>query len=571
MAADPKQELEELRRIDALQAKAAIRGPAQPATEEKSYQDYQKEMVGGMGPLNKLFTGVGSGMTNAARHMGHFLVGVDKDIPERQVTDVRTGITYTAPAKKKTDPNSFFSKEQIEEQARRDEALGNTPSGFIGQLVGESALTAPVTEVSAPLKLLRGGKVLTKALPAIKAATEGAAQGAVMADPGEVSEGAGLGAGLGAALNTLGRGAGRLVRGLVRNSSAADEVARQAANKGVPLEIPLAQAADDSGISGLVKGAYNNVLPAIPGVTNSLEKQRQALIEGVRRVSLENAAPDTLKLFSGAEQETAKTIPVLKKALDSVYDQTVKQFDYPVSGQLSKSVEQRILAAHPNMDKTNLGRAVGKFDELMTQYSNGGKLIEGENLLNVKNEMSNAIRQSKGAEKAALIAAQDEIDSIIETKLKTQAPELLEQYKNVSGPYKNFLAVSKAAEKAKVDGGDFNPSQLARSARQGSENYLLGQVANQVVGKKMAASQLNKTLAGSALGALAYGVGFPAAAATWLGAQTLARPTTQRMLMGKTWYQKMLAEKLRNHPELVEQLGEGARRGVITEAVEGDE
>lgn len=569
MAVDPRQELNDLRRLNELEMKARKSAPAPVEAPMNPTDD--------MGTMSRLAAGAGSGMTNVARHAGH-LFATDEDIPAHKEFNARTGMYYDVPARKKTDPNSFHSKESIEEQKYLDAPLGDTTAGFVGQLIGEGAATAPLGgPIAEGASALRGSMAALKAAPRIaravtsrpaQAALEGAINGGMMQDPGEEG-GAAKGAGLSTVMNLLGRAGGRVLKGIVKKSDAAEDLIHIAEQQGEKMEIPLAHAASEGDtLSRLVKTMYQHGLPSIPGTEGRLKRQTEEALSKVRKMALSEATPDGTVLPAGSEDDVAQAIPLLKASFDKIYENTVGKYSYKVPVKLRDNVLAKVRSSIKDIDDVSAGKAADTVDQFMARFSNGQAFIKGSNILNVKNELSEAIKMSRGPEKQALIAAQEEVERMIKAKLGRQSPDLLDQYERVVEPYSNFAPVKRLAEKgAKANGGNFTPRQLARSARQGTANYELGQAANKVFSGNRGTNLPGKLLMSAAIGGGSLFNPMIGAGA-FVGSQFAANKSTQRALMGDTKLQQITAEILRKNPKVAKMLGSGMRGAAVTEAVE---
>jgi hypothetical protein len=535
---------------------------------ESAFQAANKGNVDEMSTVDKLVASTGAGMTDVARHAANLFAHSKDEAPRM---NMRTGSTYQ---NKKTDPSAFGSDESIAEQKRTDEALDSTKAGFVGKMLGQVAATGPIgggaklgtglLAAAAP-KLAQAAPRLVAALTgrAAQATLEGAGTGALMADPEDKAQGAGAGSVLSLALNRLGKGAGRLVGGLVKRNQATEDLVHLASQHGEDLHVPLAQAADDKDlVSRLAKSVYKDVLPIVPGVEGRLAGQRSEAVSSVRKMALKEATPDGGSLPAGSEDDLAQAIPKLKKTYDAIYDSTVKALDYPVPKTFAQDVANTVRSKVQNVDDTSVANATKAIDELMGRYSNGGSHIEGSNILNVKNEMSDLIKRSKGQEKQALIAAQTELEDIITKKMGVQNPAGLAEYTAAAEPYSNFVALQKAAKSAKRTKGNFTPGQLAGATRQNTANYELGQAANEALGAQSRSGITGKLLSAGVMGGTAV-ASLPALAAVVAGGHAMASPTVQKALMGTLRSQQALANALRKHPELARMAGSSARRAAV--------
>lgn len=536
--------------------------------DEADFQEKNAANVKDQSFLQNLRQGTGMGMVKAVRHMGNLMT-----FPEDTPTMIRGMGKVTIP---KTDPKNFFSDESIAEQKHLDQALEDTGGGTIGDIIGQTAATLPLTAgASAPLQAVSRG---TQALPLLsralgsaplRAAVEGSVGGAVMADRGEKGEAAGQSAIAAAILDRLFKGGGRLLRGLVQKSDAAKDLIQLAAQHGEELDLPIAAAASENDIiSRLTKTLYKEGLPNVPGTGGKLARQTEEAMEKVRELALKEATPANVTLPKGIGADVAQAKGPIKGGFDAEYDRTVKSLDFLVPKNFRNTVAGVIKSKVANVDNVSLNRAATQADQLLARYSSGKGRIEGENLLDMKNELSRLIKQSVGKEKQALIAASSEIERMIEVRLKPQG--LWDAYVQLSEPYANFKALSKAIKAAKAKGGNFTPAQLARTAPEGSALEVLGQTANATLGQAAPRSSIaGKVLTGAMLGGYGFFVDPLTALGALGGSQILSTKTIQRALMGETTAQKRLVEALRRHPALKEQLERATRTALTTQI--GDE
>ena len=117
----------------------------------------------------------------------------------------------------------------------------------------------------------------------------------------------------------------------------------------------------------------------------------------------------------------------------------------------------------------------------------------------------------------------------------------------LTGPYSAFRQVSKAANAARANSGQFTPRQLGAAARETGPIADLAQAAQGTVGQPMSSYPwIGK--------AAALGLGWhnPAAVVGSIGgANLLATQTVQRAMMGDTVAQKAIQTLIAAHPGMV--------------------
>lgn len=175
------------------EAAAAIRGQLIEAQRTADAALYNP--TSGMSGTEKFWAGVGQGLTNVGRQAGN-IVGLTSD-------------------------------EDLNEARARDAALLATGAGRAGSFVGESAAFAPIGMGVGGAIARSGGigaRLVGNAIG--RGAVEGAAQGALMAGPGERGAGALTGGIAGAALPAAYKGWKGVTRGIAPTKDAARLMAR---------------------------------------------------------------------------------------------------------------------------------------------------------------------------------------------------------------------------------------------------------------------------------------------------------------------------------------------------------
>lgn len=526
------------------------------------------------GAWQRFLEGIGSGMVNMARR-GANLVETDEDTMGGQAS--RGG-----PRMVKHDPNAFGSKEKIAEQESVDKELTDTTAGMLGKIAGETAITLPLGGAAgAGVKALAGARGLVSAAPLLartlgsapaRSAVEGTVSGFIGADPEARGEGAALGGGLGAGFTMLSKAGGRLLKGLVKRSDAADDLSQIASQHGDDIHVPLSQAAGEQDIpTRLVKTLYRSVLPNIPGVEGRLVGQSEDALKKVRQMVLKEATPEGISLPANAVDDISSSVRTLRAGFDKSYEDIVKTETFRIPKKITQGLETFIRSKIPSVDDTSLNRAVSGIDSIIDRFRSGNLVVDGTNILNIKNEISALIKQTANQqEKQALIQGQKVVDGIIKSKLAGVGDKLA-KYEALNEPYANLSVLRKAAAAAKPNKGNFSPNQLARASKDPSQMLHLAQTANQVLGKAPTRSTTaGKILTGLALGGTGYGVGLPAVAAAVGAGHVLASKGAQKLLMGSTRAQRMIANQLRKHGRKIRIAGSAIRASMTTNAGDSD-
>jgi hypothetical protein len=276
--------------------RAALQAGDREAVEDlrqrlaESYRsESQNAAIEGTGTGQRLREGIGQGMTNVARHIGN-LTG--------QVSD-----------------------EDLASAKQRDAALLSTGAGKTGAFLGEVAATAPVGGLglgaarAGAAKLGAGGLTRFLASAAGAGGSQGAAEGALLADPGERLRGAAIGGAAGAAIPWLG---GKAWRALTRGVQASAP-ARSLMRKGVDLtpgqmnpEGVLGRAEE---LTGRMFGGVEKARARGMGDWRTLARQEGVApqVQGANRAS--SAQRGMASMFDEFEQayDPVKGLPIMPK------------------------------------------------------------------------------------------------------------------------------------------------------------------------------------------------------------------------------------------------------------------
>lgn len=168
-------------------------------------------------------------------------------------------------------PNDY-AEGVVEKNRAELEQMQQQPGGTIGTIAGDVVATLPAAGIGGAVRAARalgpGSKILKAATsrPAA-AAVEGAAIGGLLSD--QPLEGAALSSGL----NVLGRTLGKTVTGPVSKSAEAKSLQELAESQGLKLELPVGVAAKNK----VVRKAFGDVLPSLPGAQNTMARQGKDL------------------------------------------------------------------------------------------------------------------------------------------------------------------------------------------------------------------------------------------------------------------------------------------------------
>lgn len=487
-------------------------------------------------------------------------------------------------------PDSLTPEWASDKAIRNDKshykALTDNGWGATGEVVGEMAATAPLAAVGTAGRAVQGGSRLVQALRA--AATSGAAQsaaaGAIAADPDDRGTGAIEGV-VGAG---LAHGAGKVlkrgVQGLVKRSAAAERMAQAAGSVGKDLQMGVADAAEDTGISGLLKQWYRVGAPNFPG-GSTLRKQAEQTADQFREVALAKAAPPGMKVPTGANVQ--ETVGHFGKEYDDAYARTVKSYAFNTP---ATAVDDIVAAAEkqfPDMGKKELAELAGTVRDQLDNFDKGGQL-SGDNILRIKNHLyGKAEKIGRDRLGEAFRGAGKYFDDIIEGELKQggKASNLkdLAEYQALGKPYSTFKRVAAAAAKAPGD-GSFTPEQGMRAVTTLSTRRAVASGtapmqqfmadAEKTVGVNLKEYPWIRRAMTAGLAGIGYSVGAPQYAGMWALNRTMSSKAAQRGLMGTTKVQREMQRLQRENPEAFRRLGDYMRNTLAartSEATTGED
>lgn len=175
------------------------------------------------------------------------------------------------------------TKQLVDNKVKEGESK---PGGSTGVFLGDTVATLPFAGVGKGLQatraLLGGGRIARAATSAPAAA---AAEGALIG--GLINDDAAGGAGAGVLLNTVGRGAGKLLTGPVSKSAEAKALQQMAQAQGMPLQLPVGVAAANP----LVRKAFGDVLPSLPGAQRAMSVQKRSVQSQLDDLALARGVP----------------------------------------------------------------------------------------------------------------------------------------------------------------------------------------------------------------------------------------------------------------------------------------
>lgn len=490
-----------------------------------------------------------------------------------------------------TDPNQFGSSANIKAAETADKPSFDAPGGRFGQIVADTAGTAPI---GGPIEATVG-KVLGKSLLAKLATTSasGAAIGGVTSDPGERISGAETGGALGGALGVLAKLGGRLTSGAVKKSAPLQllegDVARSNALPGAAqrdLFVPVSQGADPNDpISSTIGGLYRGGLPYIPGVAPQLTRQSNQGLDTMMGTMLQLSSPEGHVIPGSAVNDMQLSTSEVRKEYDRIY-QNLRQVDnITIPKDFKSDLMSRIQTADPQIPKSDVTAHVDMvYNDLLHQAENNtnGKI----NAFNLKNARDNVptLAERLGQEvpteqKEGLFdTTKDYLDSIFGTKYQQlfsknskKGQDILAAYKGNAPNYENFRALEAAVNTpgALSNSGAFRPGSVAGKANDFTDIQGMDQSFKSVFGKSPVQPSASARVAGYPVVAAAGAFGHVPAIASILGVgNALATKTAQRGLYGDTTLQNAMKELAKRNPKLAASLGYAVRNAATSDVGE---
>lgn len=500
------------------EAAAYLRGLAQQAQASEDRATYNP--TAGQSGTDNFWSGVGQGMYNVARHAGN-LVGVVSD-------------------------------EDIADAKQRDAALLDTTGGKIGSFVGESAAYAPLG-MGVAGAVGRAGQAGARLVGNTigRGVTEGAAQGALMADPGERGAGAILGGAVGGALPAAFQGYKGITRGVAPTKEAAYLMSRG-------VDLSPGQMNPNSALGQIEESAR-----ALPIVGQVVDAARNRGSDQFRRLVAEES------LAPGARLRTNSSDPVDLAA--DVYQGFGQAYapgkGYPVGAKIMS-------ATGPDVPLTKAFDAVGKkartglleperlnavavakgqLNEVIKQARQGGGL-DSADLLNLRSMIREQVRAADTTSMAGR-ATRDlyrDIEARITQALESQLPpDAIKAIRAADAQYGKYKVLEDATSRGGTKVTGMTAYDLAQAVKQSTPkgSYARGgggdmrQLADAGVETFTARQPMTGRQAvtlGAPIAALTAAGGAPAVAAAGAGlAGLIGTQTGRRIAAGRTKAQQL--------------------------------
>lgn len=460
-----------------------------------------------------------------------------------------------------------------EEIRQRDQPLHDMPMGGVVNAVGESLPLAATIPISGGVSAAtRGMSALPRVLGrAAAAGTEGAIQGNALSSPDD--DATGISGGLGTVLGLLGSAGGRTARGIVRKTPEAHSLIKSVEGAGGKLELPLVNAAQDDGLSGMFKVLYQHGLPNLPLASGALRKQSEEAAQTIRTALAKETTPPGYKGTVDLSGDAADQMDHLRDSFNQHFNDILNSYAFTVPKDLQERIKKRLidsisptdLAAGNTIPELIQDKLSALIEGSVATMSDGKRVIGGRNLMTAKNLANEQFDKLTVAERPHMSAATKSIDDIITEGLPAAEAK---KFTDTQAVYPRLNSLERAVAAAKTNKGEYTFSDLMKAAGNDPELEHVAKAGIESFDK----NKLNPTWLGRmqlggvplAGGLLALTAAGPAGLITATGGgRLLASKAMQRTLMGDTAIQKKIAALLKKHPDRTAALGAFLREGAV--------
>lgn len=520
--ADPRQELEELRRLDELESKAASQdlGEIRKAKERVNANLYAGQDVGQMGTFMR---GLG-GAKHALDQAAYGLKGIFTDLTPEDKTQLEQGKAFVNQA---------------------------GTAGKVGEVGGDIALTAAPAMRGAQA-LQAGARMLPQALRFLGGSlpTNMVASGATSAaltpeDRGSAAMGGALGAGAG---EVAGRVLTKTLGGLA--SGAVTPEAKALMDQGI--NVPMWKATDNKIVRDLAERAK-----VLPVAGNVMRGQERSAFEGFNKSVAAKATPPMPILDDAGNVLRWETKPVkefgsdalntLRSRFDDAYGALYNGRGIPLDRQYGTAVTDIVESTQAYFPR--LGRdieaAARQAHDILAKASHEGHATSSPEAVKqaidaLETRISTAYRMGDGEAADALKALKGAVEDL---RIRGLPPEVASQAQEINKAYATFKQLERAtgslgAQKA----GLTSPAQLlnaikANDRSPGKSRFARGNALNQedtLLAEQVLGSRLPETGPGTAekLAPLMM-FGAPMLAGDMGATALLGTQAGQRFLMGQ--------------------------------------
>lgn len=461
-----------------------------------------------------------------------------------------------------------FSDEDLAGKKELDSDLLDTGAGQAGNFVGELAATAPlggIGTLGAKGAAAVGAKGLAKAAgsTAGRVITEGAATGALLADPGERLGGAATAGAFSAGAG----GVGKVLKKVMTKPWVSKTAAATDLEGMTGKSIPLSQSAEP----GVVKQIYEGIVANMPGSSQKLRGQYDHALQDFREYIVEEASPPGVDRVIGLGDNMQDAMGKLREKWDDVYNFSFKEAPVVLFD-----------------DVFTPPKIWNKLKPKGAPDLKPGQQVTGQHLLTLKDDLQNVINDIPRTDHRMsdqLIKFKNSINGVLKENFNPSGKgkggwaDEFKRFEELTPSYTKYLDLKSAAKKAENLASEFTPKQLlkATSARAGKEGLEGGGALNKEAAAAVKALEPFSSKAGifqttAALG-LASGI-MGTIAGTGIGAATaavpiaisrgLASPKVQRAIAGELPGQHAMAAALRKGKDAIYQgVHAGNRSAVI--------
>lgn len=413
-----------------------------------------------LGPTGRFLAGAGAGLTNVYQHAKDLAHEVATAGGQETGWDAFRGNQaalgqYQLPISAPAEGEAEYQAQRPAERAQALEgadALRQSLSGELGNLTGEAAGTAPIA-------LATGG-----AGPIVGGTLAGAGTGALLANPGQRLEGAGVGGVTGGALGAIGKVAGGAIEGPVQ----ASEPAKTLQDLGLK-GITAGQAAPRSAIAHFEQAAESTPLGA------SVKAAREELPLNLEHRIIQEAAPPGFTPTLGRDASVPERLQELRGAYNQAYGELLDKTPVPVN-HVTRDVYLK--AAKPTgrvLTPSDKAAAEEFTRQELSKLQDDGSL---ETLANIRSSVRDKVRSLDRVNPELANHFRDIRDALTEhiDMAMSPYPERRAALRALDQSYSKFKTVLGAATNDPAGAVTITPDRLSRSILSGTtrDRFAMG-------------------------------------------------------------------------------------------------
>jgi hypothetical protein len=369
---------------------------------------------------------------------------------DRTLAGAGRGITHTLSSA--GNVVGLVPDQALKDEAATDKPLLNTTAGTVGNLIGESAITAPIG-AGAVGAVGRAGALGARAAasPLVSALMQGGVQGAVTSDPGSRATNATIGAVTGGALGAGSTAVSKLVGGLTQ-SPAAQVLRRYGVNSLTPGQ------ANPAGVAN----QFEQVAEHIPVLGGVVQTARDAAQQDYQRAVIQAAAAPGAKITPSENVHD-----MLQQAYNSFEPLYSQAKGAPVAPATLDAMTGRVANAAATTPGTSQGsqQAAQSFlDDAWTRLPDNPTTTD---LLQLRSNIRQAARKANlstdtvAQDKAAIYGnAEQHVTGAIESSLN---PDQLAALQSADSQYGNYKIVENAVAASKDNIAGLTPQKLSQA------------------------------------------------------------------------------------------------------------